>query len=409
MAEQDANGNTETADSSTTLALAATAGSGFSCTTTPTKVTNGVATYSGCSYTVASRTAYTLTASATGLTSATATTTVSHAAASKLAFTTSPQLIEPSTTSGTLTVQAQDQYGNPVPAPSGGYAVTLTTSSTHGTFAPVSPLTIAAGTSSASFTYEDTATGSPTLTAKVAALANPTATQVETVLSNAADTGVAVANQTPSPVSAGSTATYTVTITNTGGATRDYALTSVSGLPQGASASGLASTCVAIRSTGHATATATLTITTSATSPNGTSTLAVVATAYSSTNGTCSGTVLGTGQGNGTLALSAPATQLVFVQQPSNVVHNASITPAITVLLVDDNFDAVATTGVPVTLAIGTNPGGGTLSGGGPTDTAATGVATFSTTKISLAGVGYTLTATSAGLTGATSTAFNVT
>ena len=39
-------------------------------------MTNGVATYTGCRYTVASATAYTLTASSAGLASATATTTV---------------------------------------------------------------------------------------------------------------------------------------------------------------------------------------------------------------------------------------------------------------------------------------------------------------------------------------------
>jgi trimeric autotransporter adhesin len=407
VAEQDAFGNLESADSATALALSANnGGGGFSCTATPTHVTNGVATYTGCSYTTASGSAYTLTASSAGLTSATATTTVTHGAANKVAFTTSPQIIEPSTGSGTITVQAQDQFGNPIPAPTGGYSVTLTTTSTHGTFTPSSPLTIAAGTSSVSFTYQDTAAGAPTVTARIAALANPTATQVETVLANTITATVTVSAQAPDPLAAGGTATYTVTVTNTGGARSDFNVTSVSGLPQGASA-GLPSSCVTIRS--GRTSTITLTVPTSATSPNGTSTLAVVATGYNSTDGSCSGTAIGTGQGDGALVVSAPATQLVFVQQPSNVVHNANVTPAINVLLVDGSFDAVTTSGVPVTLAIGTNPGGGTLSGGGPTNTAASGVATFTTTKISLAGTGYTLTASSAGLTGATSTAFNVT
>jgi hypothetical protein len=152
-----------------------------------------------------------------------------------------------------------------------------------------------------------------------------------------------------------------------------------------------------------------VTVPTSSTSPNGTSTLAVVATAYSSTNGTCTGTVTGTGEGTGTLVVSAPASQLVFIQQPSNVAHTASITPSITVQLVDGNFDAVATAGVSVTLTIGTNPGGGVLSGGGPITTSAAGLATFAATKISLAGTGYTLIASSTGLTSITSAAFNVT
>ena len=409
MAEQDAYGNVESGDSATTLTLTANhSGGGFSCTVSPTHVTSGAATFTGCSYTASVGSPYTLTASSSGLASATATTTVNHGAPSKIAFTTTPQTFGTSAGSGTITVQVQDQYGNPVPAPAGGYSVTLTSSSTHGTFS-ISPLTIAAGTSSASFIYHDTVAGTPTLTAKIAALANPTATQVETVLTNGTNPTLTVGTQAPNPVTAGNTATYTVTLTNTGGfATHDFAITSVSGLPAGATYS-LGSTCNAIRGFGNNTANVTLTVTTSSTSPNGTSTLAVVATQYSSTNGSCSGAVNGTGQGNGTLVISAPATQLVFVQQPSNVAHNANVTPAITVLLVDNSFDAVTTSGVPVTLAIGTNPSGGTISGGGPTNTAASGVATFTTTRISLAGTGYTLTASSPGLTSATSTAFNVT
>src|SRR2546426_9971570 len=59
-------------------------------------------------------------------------------------------------------------------------------------------------------------------------------------------------------------------------------------------------------------------------------------------------------------------------------------------------------------LAPGTNPSGGTLTGPGP-QTAVSGVATFSATSIDRAGNGYTLVASSAPLTSATSTTFNVT
>ena len=61
-----------------------------------------------------------------------------------------------------------------------------------------------------------------------------------------------------------------------------------------------------------------------------------------------------------------------------------------------------------VTVAIGTNPGGGTLSGT-KTVPAVAGVATFTTLSIDKSGTGYTLTAAANGLTGATSTAFNIT
>src|SRR3989442_15991341 len=61
-----------------------------------------------------------------------------------------------------------------------------------------------------------------------------------------------------------------------------------------------------------------------------------------------------------------------------------------------------------VTLAIGTNAGGGTLSGGGP-HAAVAGVATFSAASIDKVGTGYTLTASATGPATGTSTAVNMT
>ena len=62
----------------------------------------------------------------------------------------------------------------------------------------------------------------------------------------------------------------------------------------------------------------------------------------------------------------------------------------------------------PDHLAIEANPSAGTLSGTTTVNTAANGVAAFSDLSIDAAGVGYTLTATSPGLTPATSAAFTV-
>jgi len=61
-----------------------------------------------------------------------------------------------------------------------------------------------------------------------------------------------------------------------------------------------------------------------------------------------------------------------------------------------------------VTLAIGTNPGGGTLSGT-VTVAATAGVATFSTLSIDKAGTGYTLVSSASGPTGGPSSAFDIT
>ncbi len=61
-----------------------------------------------------------------------------------------------------------------------------------------------------------------------------------------------------------------------------------------------------------------------------------------------------------------------------------------------------------VTMAIGNNAGGGTLSGN-TTVAAAAGLATLSNLSLNKAGTGYTLTAAATGLTGAASGAFNIT
>src|SRR2546427_2144 len=61
-----------------------------------------------------------------------------------------------------------------------------------------------------------------------------------------------------------------------------------------------------------------------------------------------------------------------------------------------------------VTVALGTNPSGGTLAGT-TTVTAASGVATFGTLSVDKVGTGYTLAAAATGLTGATGGSCNVT
>ncbi len=104
------------------------------------------------------------------------------------------------------------------------------------------------------------------------------------------------------------------------------------------------------------------------------------------------------------------ATQLAFTAQPSNTPAAASITPAVQVTARDAQGNPVTSfTGtVTITITGGTGTGGAVLSG--TTSAAAVaGVATFSNLSINLAGSAYTLTATSAPLTAATSSAFNVT
>ena len=105
------------------------------------------------------------------------------------------------------------------------------------------------------------------------------------------------------------------------------------------------------------------------------------------------------------------ATQLVFTQQPAATTTAGSpISPAVTVAVEDANGNVeTGDNATTVSLAIGTNPGGGTLTGGAA-ETVAAGVATFSGLSVNKTGTGYTLIASSTpSYTGATSTAFTIT
>ncbi|MEO5567433.1 MAG: hypothetical protein ABIR92_03015, partial [Gemmatimonadaceae bacterium] len=104
----------------------------------------------------------------------------------------------------------------------------------------------------------------------------------------------------------------------------------------------------------------------------------------------------------------APATSLQFKVQPSNAVEVSAISPSVEVKIVDALGGTVTTATNVVTLAIGTNPSSGSLSGT-LSVAAVNGVAIFSGISINNVGNGYTLTAASTGLTGATSSAFNIT
>ena len=100
------------------------------------------------------------------------------------------------------------------------------------------------------------------------------------------------------------------------------------------------------------------------------------------------------------------ASKLVFVQQPTNVVAGSAIAPAVTVSVEDSLGNLVTSATNSITLGIGT--GTGPLNGTA-TQAAAAGVATFSGLSLNTAGTGDTLTASATGLTGATSSTFNVT
>ncbi|HET9707443.1 MAG TPA: hypothetical protein VFP39_03975, partial [Gemmatimonadales bacterium] len=101
-------------------------------------------------------------------------------------------------------------------------------------------------------------------------------------------------------------------------------------------------------------------------------------------------------------------TALVFSGQPTSSGAGATITPAVQVTVEDALGNTATTFGGIVNVAIGNNPSGGTL-GGTASLAAAAGVATFSGLSIDKIGAGYTLVASSTGLTGVTSAAFDIT
>jgi hypothetical protein len=101
----------------------------------------------------------------------------------------------------------------------------------------------------------------------------------------------------------------------------------------------------------------------------------------------------------------AAATRLVFGVQPGDTAPGEQI-PAVMVLVQDPYGNTVWGPGPSITVALGTNPGGGVLSGTS-TQAASNGAATFSDLNIDKPGTGYTLTAAADGLTGSTSSPFS--
>jgi hypothetical protein len=106
--------------------------------------------------------------------------------------------------------------------------------------------------------------------------------------------------------------------------------------------------------------------------------------------------------------LPGPPARLAFTVEPSNTTAGTAIAPVIEVT-VFDAFDNIVDTDVStISLSIGANPGGSTLSGM-PTSSVVGGVARFLDIRLDKAGNGYTLVASRVGLPDAASGSFAVT
>ena len=117
--------------------------------------------------------------------------------------------------------------------------------------------------------------------------------------------------------------------------------------------------------------------------------------------------IVGCGGSEGPTQPAVPTT-LVFSVQPTNAAGAQMISPAVQIAVQDASGNTVAAATDAVTVAFGTNPGSGTLSGT-LTVAAIQGIATFSNLRIDRPASGYTLAANAAGLSGATSGPFTVT
>jgi hypothetical protein len=107
---------------------------------------------------------------------------------------------------------------------------------------------------------------------------------------------------------------------------------------------------------------------------------------------------------------------LTFAQQPTNTAVNVAIAPPVTVDVYDqygnlENLEDPSANQVSVTLSIANDAGGGSTVLGpaaGTTQTSSGGVATFAGITLNHSGIGFTLSASSTGLTSGTSEAFDV-
>jgi hypothetical protein len=117
---------------------------------------------------------------------------VSAASPSKIAFISAPKIISAGTASSGITIQTQDNKGNPINVGK-TTIVTLTSNSLTGRFdilangvfdGKVNSVSIASGGNSANFYYKDTASGGPTLNAASSGISN--GSQQETIVAGAA-------------------------------------------------------------------------------------------------------------------------------------------------------------------------------------------------------------------------------
>jgi hypothetical protein len=266
-------------------------------------------------------------------------------------------------TAGSSTHYTTDGTSPTSSSPSYAGAISIAATSTIQAIAVLNGSQSAVASSTLTITVED-----PT-PVRLAFVQQPSSTVAQATISPAVQVAVEDASGTPVP-----TATNPVTISLLGG-------------------TGLAGTLTVIPQNGIATF-STLNISTAGTGLS----LSAASPQLSFANST-SFTISAPRSGT----VSPPA-KLAFLQQPTNALTHATISPAVQVAIEDASGNTLMTADNPVTIALV----GGTGLAGTLTVTPQNGVATFSNLTVSTAGSGYTLSATSPGLNSATSTSFTI-
>jgi len=390
---QDAGGNTVTSSTaSISLAIGTNPGSGALSGTASVAASSGVVTFAGLSIDKVGS-GYTFVATSSGLTNATSSTfNVGIGTATQLAFNTQPGN---GTGGSALSTQpiifVQDAGGNTVTTSTASIALAIGNNPSSGTLAGTSTVNSGAGVATFSGLSIDKAGTGYTLVASGTSLTSATSSALNITVGSA--TKLAFTGQ-PSNGAGGVALTGqpVISVEDAGGNIVTSSSSTINLVIGTNPSTGTLSGTASLAATSGVATYSGLSI-----DRNGTG-YTLVATGSGLTNATSSTFSIGGGL----------PVQLAFSTQPGNGTGGSALSTQPVVVVQDAGANTVTSSTASIVIAIGTNPGSGTLSGTA-TLTVSSGVATFSGLSIDKIGTGYTFTVSSSGLTSATSNAFNVT
>src|SRR6266704_478660 len=376
-----------------TVAFGGTSGAGVTLGgTTTVAAVHGVATFGDLTVSKAG-TGYWLTGSSTGLARAASDAfEVTAGAATQLVFGTQPgTTVADHNITPAVKVRAVDALGNLVPSFAGNVSIATGNNPGGATLSGTTPVAAIGGVATFyDLSLNKTGTGY-TLTASASGFAPVTSTPFDITPGTA--TQLAFTTQ-PTNTVAGVMISPAVQVTAI-----DHAGNSVPGFA--------GSVTVAF---GNNPGGSTLSGTTTLTAVNGVASFGDLSANKTGTSYWLTATATGLSRATSSVFAINPgtATQLVFGQQPGTTVANRLITPAVKVRALDAFGNLATGFTDAVGIALGSNPGGATLSGTMPV-AAVAGVATFFDLSLNRTGTGYTRTASASGFAPVISTGFDIT